>query len=116
MSLTLAAFLLQMLYFPNFGNCSCRPVRYFGIFFQDDITKFWDENLLLFTFSTGKLRKNLFWNNKKFVLCLPKYHNKFLYQNNVRKYFPANNMKRFVHTISFYFFTFLNTNLYPGSL
>ena len=67
MSLTLAAFLLQMLYFPNFGNCSCRPVRYFGIFFQDDITKFWDENLLLFTFSTGKLRKNLFWNNNQFV-------------------------------------------------
>ena len=26
-----------------------------------------DENLLLFTFLTGKLRKNLFWTNKKFV-------------------------------------------------
>ena len=33
----------------------------------DDITKFWDENLLLFTFLTGKLRKNLFWTNKNFV-------------------------------------------------
>ena len=46
---------------------SCRPVRYFGTLFWDDITKFWDENLLLFTFLTGKLRKNLFWTNKKFV-------------------------------------------------
>ena len=44
---------------------SCRPVRYFGTLFWDDFTKFWDENLLLFTFLTGKLRKkNLFWTNK----------------------------------------------------
>ena len=28
---------------------------------------FGDENLLLFTFLTGKLRKNLLWTNKKFV-------------------------------------------------
>ena len=32
----------------------------------DDVTKIWDENLL-FTFLTGKLRKNLFWTKKKFV-------------------------------------------------
>ena len=35
--------------------------------FCDDMTKFLDENLLLFTFLTGKLRKNLFGTNKKFV-------------------------------------------------
>ena len=33
-----------------FETCSCRPVYYFGTLFWDDITKFWDENLLLFTF------------------------------------------------------------------
>jgi len=49
---------------------SCRPVRYFGTLFWDDITKFWDENLLLFTFLFGKLRKNLFWTIKKFVYLL----------------------------------------------
>ena len=38
-------------------TCSCCPVRYFGTLFWDDITKFWDENLLSFTFLTGKLRK-----------------------------------------------------------
>ena len=38
--------------------------------FWDDITKFLDENLLLFTFLTGKLWKNLFWTNKKFVYLL----------------------------------------------
>jgi hypothetical protein len=38
-------------------TCSFCPVRYFGTLFLDDITKFWDENLLLFTFLTGKLRK-----------------------------------------------------------
>ena len=38
--------------------------------FWDDIMIFWDENLLLFTFLTGKLRKNLFWTNKKFVYLL----------------------------------------------
>ena len=48
-------------------TCSCRPVRYFGTLFLDDITIFWDENLLLFTFLTGKLRKNLFCTNNKFV-------------------------------------------------
>ena len=35
--------------------------------FWDDITIFWDENLVLFAFSTGRLGKNLFWTNKKFV-------------------------------------------------
>ena len=34
--------------------------------FWDDITKLWDENLLSFTFLTGKLRKNLFRTNNKF--------------------------------------------------
>ena len=33
--------------------------------FWDNTTKLCDENLLLFTFLTGKLRKNLFWTNKK---------------------------------------------------
>ena len=46
-----------------YKTCSCRPVRYFGTLFLDDITKFWDENLLLFTFLIGKLRKNLLWTN-----------------------------------------------------
>ena len=41
--------------------------RYFGTLFWDEITKFWDENLLLFTDLIEKLRKNLFWTNKKFV-------------------------------------------------
>ena len=42
-------------------------------------TLFWDENLLLFTFLTGKLRKSLFWANKKSVhllsqqIFVPKY-------------------------------------------
>ena len=49
-----------------FETCSCRPVCYFETLFWDDITKFRDENLL-FTFLTGKLRKKLFCNNKKFV-------------------------------------------------
>ena len=44
----------------NRTTCSCCPVSYFGTLFWDDITKFWDENLSLFTFLTGKLRKNLF--------------------------------------------------------
>ena len=38
-------------------TCSCRPVHYFGTLLWDDIMIFWDENLLLFTFLTGKLRK-----------------------------------------------------------
>ena len=71
-------------------TCSCRPVRYFGTLFWDDITKFWDENLLLFTFLTGKLRKNLFWTNKKFV----SQNIVISSQNNVRKYHP-DGMKRF---------------------
>ena len=33
------------------------PVRYFGTLFWNDITRIWNENLLLFTFLTGKLRK-----------------------------------------------------------
>ena len=48
-------------------TCSCRPVHYFGTLFWDDITKFWDDNSLSFTFLTGKLRKHLFWTNNKFV-------------------------------------------------
>ena len=48
-------------------TCSCRPVHYFGMLFWDDLTIFWDENLLFFTFLGGKLRKNLFWINRKFV-------------------------------------------------
>ena len=35
--------------------------------FWDDITKFWDENFLSFTFLTGKLRKSLLWTNKNLV-------------------------------------------------
>ena len=75
-----------------FETCSCRPVCYFEKLFWDDITKFWDENLL-FTFLTGKLRKNLFWTNKNFVYLLI-YHNKYSSQSNVPKYRP-NDMKRF---------------------
>ena len=37
-------------------------VLYFGTLFWDDITIFWDENLL--SFLTEK--ENLFWTNKKF--------------------------------------------------
>ena len=48
--------------------------------FWDDSIKIWDENLLLFTFLTGKLTKNLFWTNKKFVYLLS-----FLSQNIVPK-------------------------------
>ena len=43
--------------FWKYETFSCRPARYFGTLFWDDITLFWDENLLLFTFLTGKLRK-----------------------------------------------------------
>ena len=39
--------------------CSCGPVCYLGTLFWDDITKFWDENLILLTFLTRKLRRNL---------------------------------------------------------
>ena len=38
--------------------------------FMSSCTLFWDENLSLFTFLTGKLRKTLFWTNKKFVYLL----------------------------------------------
>ena len=41
-----------------------------GRHFGDDIAIFCDENLLSFTFLTGKLRKYLFWTNKKFVYLL----------------------------------------------
>ena len=51
-------------------TCSCRPVRYFGTLFWNDIMRIWNENLLLFTFLTGQLRKNLFWTNKIFVYLL----------------------------------------------
>ena len=30
---------------------SCRPVRYFGTLFWDDIMKFWDENLYYYFFN-----------------------------------------------------------------
>ena len=40
--------------------------------FWDDITKFWDENLLIFTFLTGKLRKKTCFGP---IRSSPKYHN-----------------------------------------
>jgi hypothetical protein len=58
---------------PKFPNCQTNLSKAQNLFmssftlFWDDITKFWNENLLLFTFLTGKLRKNLFGTNKKFV-------------------------------------------------
>ena len=64
--------------------------------FWDDITIFWDENLLLFTFLTGKL-------------LFTYYHNKLSSQNivissqnNVRKYHP-DDMKRFNFADNFSF-------------
>ena len=53
---------------------SCRPVPYFGKIY---ITIFWDENLPLFTFLAGKLRKNLLRS------LFTYYHNKFSSHNNV---------------------------------
>ena len=64
--------LLLTVFFCILKTCSCCCGRYFGMLFWDNITILRDENLLLFTFFTGKLRKNLFWTNKKFV---PKFHN-----------------------------------------
>ena len=55
----------------------------------------WDENLLLFAFLSGKLRKPLFWTHKKFVYYLLYYHNKFFSKSNVQKYRP-DDMKRFL--------------------
>ena len=55
----------------------------------------WDENLLLFAFLSGKLRKPLFWTHKKFVYYLLYYHNKFSSKSNVQKYRP-DDMKRFL--------------------
>ena len=63
--------------------------------FWDDSIKIWDENLLLFTFLTGKLSKNLFWTNKNQEVYLPNYHNKFSSKINVQKYRPDDDMKRF---------------------
>ena len=57
-------------YYCCLETCSCCPVRYFGTLFWDDIANFWDENSLLFTFLTGKLWKNLFWTNRKFIYLL----------------------------------------------
>ena len=63
----------------------CCPVRYFWTLFWDDITKIWEENLLIFTFLSEKLRKNLFWTNKKFVYLniitnfCPKIHCKYIH-------------------------------------
>ena len=54
-------------YCARLKTCSCCLLRYFGTLFWDDFTKVWDENLSLFTFLIGKLRKNLFWTIKKFV-------------------------------------------------
>ena len=54
----------------DYETCSCRSVRFLGMLFCDDITIFWDDNLLLFTFLAGKLRKKLFWTNQKFVYLL----------------------------------------------
>ena len=61
--------------------------------FPDDIKISWDENLLLFTFLAGIMRKNLFWTNKKFV-----YHNKFLSKINVQKY-HSKDMKMFLEAL-----------------
>ena len=54
--------------------CSCPLLWYFGTLFFDDITIFWDENLLWFW--TEK-KENLFWTNTKFVYLtfFPKYRN-----------------------------------------
>ena len=50
-------------------TCSFRLVQYFGTLFWDDITIFWDENLLLFTFLTGKLRKKPVFDQQE--VCVP---------------------------------------------
>ena len=42
-------------------TCSCRPIHYFGTLFWDDITKFWDENSLLFTFVNWQTEKKSVW-------------------------------------------------------
>ena len=48
---------------------------FFVTIFRDDITIFWDENLLWFL----TVKKTLFWTNKKFVylIFIPKYRNIF---------------------------------------
>ena len=59
--------LLKLIKIAPYNLFHVRLGRNFGTLFWDDITKFWDENLLLFTFLTRKLRKSLLWTNKKFV-------------------------------------------------
>ena len=51
---------------------SCRPVRYFGTLYLDDITIFWDENLSLFIFFNWQTEKKpvLDQCNRKFVYLL----------------------------------------------
>ena len=55
-------------------TCSCPLLLYFGTLLWDDITIFWDENLLWFW--TEK-KENLFWTNMNFVYLtlIPKYRN-----------------------------------------
>ena len=68
----------------NLFMSSCRMIlQYFGMKIY----------YYVFTFLTGKMRKTLFWTNKKFVT-----YNKFSSQNNVRKYHP-DGMKRFCNTL-----------------
>jgi hypothetical protein len=46
-----------------YKTCSCRPVRYFGTLFWDDITIFWDEHLLLLRF--GPIRSLFNYHHNK---------------------------------------------------
>ena len=52
-------------------RCSCP----FGTIIWDDVTKIWDENLLLFTFFNWQTEKKPVLDQSE--VCLPKYHNKF---------------------------------------
>ena len=89
----------------TYKTCSCRTVHYFGTLFWYDITKFWDENLSLFTFLTGKLRKIMFWTDQKFINL-----------NIITNFCPKIMSENMVHTTwkgyivpklkSFYFFDF----------
>ena len=42
---------------PRLKTCLCHPLHYFGTLFWDDITIFWDDNLLLFTFLNWQTEK-----------------------------------------------------------
>ena len=61
-------------------NFSCRPVRYFGMLIWDDITLFWDENVILFTFLTGNWEETWF---SPIRILFMFYYNKFSSQNKV---------------------------------